>query len=826
MAFEIGHKVADYEIVGLLGSGAVAEVYKVKHRVTGRLEAMKVLHRRGLGGRQVERFLREIKLQAGLSHPNIASVRTALEIDGELLMIMEYVDGQSLRAILETRDVEGRQALDYALQALAALEYAHQRGITHRDVTPSNMLITAEGKLKLTDFGLAKATGDATLTQTGTPLGSLYYMSPEHVRGLGEADQQSDIYSLGAVLYELITGRPPFDGKNAFEVMRAQVEQQPRPPRELVTGLDSELNETVLRALAKNPRDRFASAHDFRLAVTRAHQGLKQPWSRAPAIEAGSGAGESELGPSRPAGETAEPESARKKQPLPAALLRWWAPALGAGLAVAALVFFVWPRPAEQQTAVDRTVEAIAAASPSPNPAPKVSEGSETPLSLESESGQAAAGEPPAGQAEPGTNGAAGRNAAQTNDGGKPPAQPNTRTAAPSRAAGGVAVARSGNGAPDLTVAGSRPAADETPAPETTAAGSALNSQPIDTPDEENTGGPRLLQSLRVPRLSKLAVTADGTRLAGAADDRIVRIWNPATGRMLMEFEGHSAAITALAFTPDGRQLASGDASGLVKLWDLDSGRDLATINQRGAVQFISFSRGGEWMAAGSDDKSVGLWRRTSQAAAPSWERALKGHKQSPIAGAFSPDSSHFVTASDENTLRVWPVTSDGEPRRVEGLEGGAGELSFSTNGRWLATAGERSLTIWDAAHYEQARQVDVRSGRHAIAFTPDGLSLVASATFRTLLVWEATSGAEIAVLDTDIRVQSMALTPSGDRLMVADANGGLRIWEIPAPDAALLRTRSTPTSTLQSGDSAPDQEADKGDKRPGLARRVVDLFR
>jgi WD40 repeat protein len=162
----------------------------------------------------------------------------------------------------------------------------------------------------------------------------------------------------------------------------------------------------------------------------------------------------------------------------------------------------------------------------------------------------------------------------------------------------------------------------------------------------------------------------------------------------------------------------------------------------------------------------------------------------------------------------------------VEGLEGGAAELSFSTNGRWLATAGERSLAIWDAAHYEQARQVDVRSGRHAIAFTPDGLSLVASATFRTLFVWEATSGAEIAVLDTDIRVQSMALTPSGDRLMVADANGGLRIWEIPAPDAALLRTRSTPSSTLQSGDSAPDQEADKGDKRPGLARRVVDLFR
>ncbi|HUG80735.1 MAG TPA: protein kinase [Bryobacterales bacterium] len=819
MAFEIGHTVADYEIVGLLGAGAVAEVYKVKHRVTGRLEAMKVLHRRGLGGRQVERFLREIKLQAGLSHPNIASVRTALEIDGELLMIMEYVDGQSLRAILEVRDVEGRQALDYALQALAALDYAHRRGITHRDVTPSNMLITAEGKLKLTDFGLAKATGDPTLTQTGTPLGSLYYMSPEHVRGLGEADQQSDIYSLGAVLYELITGRPPFDGKNAFEVMRAQVEQEPRPPQDLVTGLDGGLNETVQRALAKDPRDRFASASDFREAVLQARQMLKQPWSRTPRIEASSEAGESVPGTLPPAGETAAPESAHQKQPLPAALLRWWAPALGAGLAVAALVFLLWPRPAEEQTAVDRTVAAIAAASPGPAAA-NVSEGSQRPLGLEDESGPVAAGEPPAGQAETQTNGAGPDNPAQTNDGAKPPTPSRARTPSPSRAEGDVAVARSGNGAPDLTVAGTRPA------PETTAAGSAANSPPDDTPDEENAEGPRLLQSLRAPRLLKLAVTADGTRLAGAAEDRIVRIWNPGTGRLLMEFEGHSVAITALTFTPDGRQLASGDASGLLKLWDLDLGRDFAALSQRGAVQFISFSRDGEWMAAGSSDKSVGLWKRTSQAAAPHWERALKGHKQSPIVGAFSPDSSHVVTASNEDVLRVWPVAGDGEPRRVAGLEGGIGELSYSTNGRWLATAGERSLTIWDAAHYEQARQVDVRSGRHVVAFTPEGLCLVASATFRTLFVWEATSGAEIAVLDADVRVESMALTPSGDRLMVADANGGLRIWEIPAPDPDLLRTRSTPSSTLQSSDAAPDQDAGKTDKLPGLARRVVDLFR
>lgn len=840
MAFKIGDTIADYEVVGRLGAGAVAEVYKVKHRVTGRLEAMKVLHRRGLAGRRVDRFLREIKLQAGLSHPNIAAVRTALEIDGELLMIMEYVDGPSLRTILDTQDIEAHQALDYVLQALSALGYAHQRGITHRDVTPSNMLIAPQGKLKLTDFGLAKAIGDPTLTETGTPLGSLFYMSPEHVRGLGEADQQSDIYSVGAVLYELIVGRPPFAGKNAFELMRAQVERDPQPPEELIVGLDPELNRTVLRALAKDPRQRFATAQDFRLSVSQARQGLKQGWSRAARAKAKAKAKEPDA--SVPADQTAEREFPPRKPALLANYPHWWAPALGAGLAVVLLFFLVWPRSVQRPPPVEGAAEALATASPGVSKAVPVLENesgrvvTNTPTMEQSRLRAGDGGTQPPDVMNPGAKRAAPVASASPQRGprgendGKLATRPAQESPSPLRAAAGINVARSGDQMLDLTVAGNRPPADDRTASErnqAVARETARNDSTADletggATDEESVQGPRLVQSLRVPRLSKLAVTTDGTRLAGAAEDRIVRVWNIRRGQVSMQFEGHTAPISALAFTPGGGLLASGDNAGLVKLWDLDSERDLATLKQRGAIHFISFSRDGQWMATGSDDESVGMWKRTGPAATPHWERALKGHKQVPVAGAFSPTGSHVVTASNESVLRVWSVVGDGESRRVTGSEGGFAELTYSTDGRWLAAVGGRSLTIWDATHYEQVRQVDIPAGTHTVAFTPDGLCLVATATFRTLVLWEATSGGRLGVLDKDIRVQSMTMTPSGERLLVADANGGLRIWDIPAPDATVLRSQAIPAPSLQSATPAPSQRDDP----PGLVRRVVDLFR
>ncbi len=276
MNFSIGDTVDAYRILEELGRGGMGRVYKVEHTLTRRLEAMKVLK----GGRpdapgQGTRSLREIQVQARLDHPNIAAVHHAFWSGDDLILVMELIEGCSLQRVLEAGCVPLGTAIDYACQALAALECAHANGVIHRDVSPANMLISPEGVLKLTDFGLSKSAADPRFSQPGAPIGSLYYMSPEQVRGAAVVGEQSDIYSLGAVLYELVTGKKPFDGSSAFAIMVAQVEQQAVAPIELEPSLPAELNSAILRALAKDPAERFQSAQEFRQELLRfQHSGI------------------------------------------------------------------------------------------------------------------------------------------------------------------------------------------------------------------------------------------------------------------------------------------------------------------------------------------------------------------------------------------------------------------------------------------------------------------------------------------------------------------------------------------------------------------------
>src|SRR5579885_1062422 len=195
MKFEVGTTVGDYQIVGVLGSGGMGQVYKVQNVLSHRFEAMKVLLPGSIGTADAaERFLREIRVQASLNHPNIAQLRTAMRVDDQLIMIIELVEGTTLQAILAKGPLPLKTAVAYAIQALSALGYAHQHGVIHRDVKPANIIITRDGTVKLTDFGIAKAAVDRTLTATGATMGSLYYMSPEQVQGKTTLDGRSDLY--------------------------------------------------------------------------------------------------------------------------------------------------------------------------------------------------------------------------------------------------------------------------------------------------------------------------------------------------------------------------------------------------------------------------------------------------------------------------------------------------------------------------------------------------------------------------------------------------------------------------------------------------------
>ncbi|MFB3827826.1 MAG: serine/threonine-protein kinase [Bryobacteraceae bacterium] len=268
MALEIGNTVGDYQIVGMLGAGGMGKVYKVRNIISDRIEAMKVLLPDLAGAAELgDRFVREIKVQASLEHPNIAALHTALRVENQLLMLMEFVEGVTLEERLKRGPLPVPEAVNYIAQVLSALSYAHERGVIHRDIKPANMMLTPGGTVKLMDFGIAKAASDRRLTMTGTTMGSLYYMSPEQIKGAADLDARSDLYSVGVSLYELVTGKRPFDGDSQFAIMAAHLEQTPVPPVTVDPNVPQALNDIILLAVAKEPDKRFQTAKAFRNAL-------------------------------------------------------------------------------------------------------------------------------------------------------------------------------------------------------------------------------------------------------------------------------------------------------------------------------------------------------------------------------------------------------------------------------------------------------------------------------------------------------------------------------------------------------------------------------
>jgi eukaryotic-like serine/threonine-protein kinase len=268
MPLEVGQRLGDYEVQQMLGVGGMGHVYRVRNIISNRTEAMKVL----LPDLTAEpdlatRFISEIRTLASFDHPNIAQLHTALIAENQLIMMMEYVEGYTLEQLAKQRNMPVGEVAGYISQSLSALAYAHSHGVVHRDVKPANLMVTSHGIIKLMDFGIAKSNVENNNhTRPGTTLGSLYYMSPEQVRG-DTVDARSDIYSVGIVLYELLAGRRPFEAETTFTILNKQLNEQPQPPIELNPAIPAGLNGIILMALSKDPDQRFQNADAFRNAL-------------------------------------------------------------------------------------------------------------------------------------------------------------------------------------------------------------------------------------------------------------------------------------------------------------------------------------------------------------------------------------------------------------------------------------------------------------------------------------------------------------------------------------------------------------------------------
>lgn len=260
----LGKKIENYKIVSVLGKGGMGIVYKAYDTKLERYVAIKMLSSQLFSKeRFVERFKREAKNQAKLSHPNIVTVFGFIEYQGILGIVMEYIEGESLeKLIFKQGRVHLYDAVYVMKQILAGIGYAHAKGFVHRDIKPSNIIFNAEGVAKIMDFGISKSLFEKSFTKTGAKIGTIYYMSPEQIRG-DELTHHTDIYSLGCTFYEMLTGKPPFDHESEYNVMDSHLKETPPKVTKVVPGLPEQLDEIIAHSLAKNPNERYQTCEDF-----------------------------------------------------------------------------------------------------------------------------------------------------------------------------------------------------------------------------------------------------------------------------------------------------------------------------------------------------------------------------------------------------------------------------------------------------------------------------------------------------------------------------------------------------------------------------------
>jgi serine/threonine protein kinase len=254
-----------YELLEQVGGGGMALVYRAKDVYLNRIVAIKILREQFTSDEEfVTRFRREAQAVASLSHHNIVSIYDVGQDGGTYYLVMEMVEGRDLKALIKEKSpFSTRETVELATQICDALAHAHEHQIIHRDIKPHNIIITSEGKAKVTDFGLARAVSMATVTHTGNIMGSVHYFSPEQARG-EIADEKSDIYSLGVVLYEMVTGKLPFEGESPISIALSKIQNDPVVPSEINPQIGEALEKVILRAMAKDPRKRYASISELR----------------------------------------------------------------------------------------------------------------------------------------------------------------------------------------------------------------------------------------------------------------------------------------------------------------------------------------------------------------------------------------------------------------------------------------------------------------------------------------------------------------------------------------------------------------------------------